>query len=348
LSIQLPVREAPVAPPKNNLVRLLIPGDGIERGLELREASGAAPMMFGHFAVYNRWTEIDSFFEGNFMERFVEGAFKKTFSEDRGSIKPIFQHGRDMMIGMKPLGPVETLREEKQGAYYEVPLVDAPYARETLLPGLRLNLYGASFKFRVIREEINEEPGRSSSNPNGIPERTVQEARLYEFGPVTFPAYADATAGVRSGTDDYFLEALMQGDPECVRAAAEFSREHVPFSVFIAQRLGVERAIGNGDGAAAADSEETSPPEEAERQMTETVQTLIDRGLTPEQVIAAVDAAEPADGAEGDAEAEREEQADDLAEEQDKSADKTQRATPDPAMRGTTSLLGKRKEPWRL
>ena len=33
-----------------------------------------------------------------------------------------------------------------------------------------------------------------------LPVRTLQEVRLHEFGPVTFPAYAAATAGIRSVT----------------------------------------------------------------------------------------------------------------------------------------------------
>jgi phage head maturation protease len=44
-------------------------------------------------------------------------------------------------------------------------------------------------------------PGTSSYNPDGLPERTVKEAQLFEISVVTFPAYEDATAGVRSLTD---------------------------------------------------------------------------------------------------------------------------------------------------
>jgi hypothetical protein len=35
-----------------------------------------------------------------------------------------------------------------------------------------------------------------------LPERTIKELRLFEFGPVTFPAYQSATAGVRSSEAD--------------------------------------------------------------------------------------------------------------------------------------------------
>ncbi len=192
--------------------------------LELRAADpgtagdgepAAMPTLHGHFAVFNRWTEIDSYFEGNFMERFAPGAFKKTFREQRDRMRVLFQHGRDSQIGDKPLGPIADLREDGEGAYYEVPLLDTDYNRE-LIPGLEAGLYGASFRFRVVREEVNTDPGESADNPKGLPERTIREAQVMEFGPVTFPAYDAATAGVRSLTDDFIV--MQMGGTERMRS----------------------------------------------------------------------------------------------------------------------------------
>lgn len=171
-------------------------------GSELRDTGTGDPgdgtTMFGHFAVFNEWTEIDSWFEGNFLERIASGAFKKTFRENRAEIKSLFQHGMDPQVGDKPLGTIGDLREDESGAYYEVELLDAPYVRDDILPGLRADLYGASFRFQMIREDFNTEPDPSESNPTGLPERTLKELRVFEFGPVTFPAYASATAGIRA------------------------------------------------------------------------------------------------------------------------------------------------------
>jgi HK97 family phage prohead protease len=185
--------------------------DGLYRavptGVELRAASGdGMPTLVGHFAVFQQPTEICSFMEGNFIERIAPGAFKKTFRENKDSIKCLFQHGCDPDIGDKPLGPISVLREDDTGAYYEVPLIDADYVRGDVLPGLEAGLYGASFCFEVIKEEFNEEPGASADNPRGLPERTLLEVRVPEFGPVTFPAYEGATAGVRSITTRIAIE----------------------------------------------------------------------------------------------------------------------------------------------
>lgn len=196
-----------------------IPVDDLYRGrpggLLLRaDAPTDGSLMYGHFTKFDEWTEIDSWFEGRFLERSVKGAFRKTIREQRDQIKVQFDHGYDMHIGDALLGPIDTLREEDEGPYYEVPLLDTDYNRDRVLPQLqgrlmngelRGSLLGASYRFRVTKEDWNRAPKASDHNPEALPERTIREVRLYEFGPVVFPAFPGATSGVRSLTD-HFLE----------------------------------------------------------------------------------------------------------------------------------------------
>ena len=204
-------QEKAAPPPRDSLIRGVFP-------LELRavEGEGGMPVLCGHFAVFDRWTEIDSAWEGQFMERLSPGAFKKTMQENRANMRVLFNHGQDPQVGNKVLGNIAELREDEEGAYYEVPLLDTSYNRD-LLPALELGLYGASFRFSVMKEQMNQRPERSESNPEGLPERTIQEVRLSEFGPVTFPAYKEATAGIRSLTDDFIVRRLV-GDPERIQS----------------------------------------------------------------------------------------------------------------------------------
>ena len=193
----------PERPPRDNLIRARRPG------IELRAAeSGGMPTMIGHFAVFNQWTEIDSMWEGTFMERLSPGAFTKTFQENRANMRVTLNHGSDPMAGDKPLGPITELKEDEQGAYYEVPLLDTSYNRD-ILPGLEAGLYGASFRFRVTKDDVTKKPSRSDYNPNALPERTIKEVSVEEFGPVTFPAYAGASASVRSLTDDFIVRQFV-------------------------------------------------------------------------------------------------------------------------------------------
>jgi hypothetical protein len=52
-------------PPRDNLCRAL------PLGIEIRadDDTDIAPILAGHFARFEEWTEIDSIWEGRFMER---------------------------------------------------------------------------------------------------------------------------------------------------------------------------------------------------------------------------------------------------------------------------------------
>jgi HK97 family phage prohead protease len=200
------------------------------------------------FSPFNKWYRIASWFEGDFMERTVKGAFKKTIAENVQNMRVQFDHGMDPSIGSKVLGGITSLEEKSAGPLGIVELDDTSYNRD-LLPGLKRGRYGSSFRFRVIRDEWNDEPGKSEHNPDGVPERTIKEVRLMEFGPVTWPANPAATAGVRSATDLYY-EALKAKDPKTyddMRSSAIALRE----------RTGA--AAGTPDPATAAPEDTTEP-----------------------------------------------------------------------------------------
>jgi len=199
------------AAPTDNLIRSSAPSAST---IALSEGR----TLFGHFSVFDTWTRIDSMFEGQFLERVAQGAFKDTFRAQASQIRVIFQHGRDPQIGDKPLGAPDVLREDDQGAYYESELFDTPYVND-LLPALRAGQLGASFRFRVTKEEWVEPRKATATNPEKLPERTIRAVHHFEHGPVTWGAYSAATAGVRSGTDD-FIESLMT-DPRFVARFTE-------------------------------------------------------------------------------------------------------------------------------
>jgi HK97 family phage prohead protease len=182
-------------------VPLLVPAYG---GCLNRDEQGATsmPTLEGHFSVWNEWARIAES-GGEFMERVAPGAFAASLTRQRPKI--LFNHGRDPRIGGLPLAVALTVREDERGGFYSAPLLDTAYVAE-LLPGLRAGAYGASFRFKVMREDWDEYPSRSTFNPDGLRERTIRAADVFEIGPVVFPAYAGATAGVRSLTD-LFAEA---------------------------------------------------------------------------------------------------------------------------------------------
>jgi phage head maturation protease len=184
-------------------------------GVAVREVNRGRPVLFGHFTKFNEWTEIDSRDEGHFLEQVAPGSFADSFN--RLTPKVLLNHGKDPTIGDQILGIPETLREDSQGPYYEVPMFEG--VPPLVMSGLRAGAYGASFRFHVEDQVADRKPGRSDHNPEGLPERTITKASVAEFGPVTFPAYTGATAGIRSMTDRFRPRSF---DEE----VAQMAREH--------------------------------------------------------------------------------------------------------------------------
>jgi HK97 family phage prohead protease len=203
--------------PTDNLVRASHDAGTLELRADTNGSSSGREM-FGHFAVFNQWTEIDSWYEGKFLERIAPGAFTDTLRDDADRIRIMYNHGRDPQIGDKPIAAPDTLREDQTGLYYEAELFDEPYATQ-LLPALRTGQLGASFRFSVVQEQWVEPSKATDHNPGKLPERTVQACNLFEGGPCPWGAYPQATAGVRSGTDQ-FLESFLH-DPRFVAAFTE-------------------------------------------------------------------------------------------------------------------------------
>jgi len=230
--------------PTDNLVRAF---HAPEAALLRVDGDGGADgnTLFGHFAVFNEWTEINSSFEGRFLERIAPGAFEDSFTSRSDSVRVLYDHGHDPMIGNKPLGNPRVMAEDERGAYYEVDLFDTNYVSE-LRPALEAGQLGASFRFRVSAERWRSPDKATADNPDKLEERTITGVELYEFGPVTFPAYSAATAGLRSRTDE-FHEMLL--DPT--------------FAVRFAERVGpkvVEHLIAKLPDGVRSDSTPTEQP----------------------------------------------------------------------------------------
>jgi phage head maturation protease len=99
--------------PRENLVRAVM-DDGVQfRATDPGVGDGRLGTLTGAFAVFNQWTEINSMWEGNFIERIAPSAFKKTVAENLSGMRVLFQHGQDPQVGDKPLGPIESLNERR-------------------------------------------------------------------------------------------------------------------------------------------------------------------------------------------------------------------------------------------
>lgn len=181
------------------------PRDDLTREVSFRvEPSNDGLTLEGYAAVFNTPTRIDSW-EGTFDEQIAAGAFTKTLSERTPVLQ--FDHGKHPLVGSIPIGAIQSLSEDTHGLHVRARLHDnwlVQPVRDAIREG---SIDGMSFRFSVVKETITQGVD--------VPMRTVNELKLYELGPVVFPAYESTTVGVRS------RYAELLADPE---ARAELAR----------------------------------------------------------------------------------------------------------------------------
>lgn len=209
--------------PLDNLTRQ------VDFTLERADSTDDGLTLEGYAAVFDTPTTIDSF-EGRFTEQIARGSFRKTLRERMPVLQ--FDHGKHPLVGSLPLGSIDTLREDGHGLFVRARLHDnwlVEPVRDAIKSGA---ISGMSFRFSVVREAW-QEPAKK----NELPSRTITEAKLYELGPVVFPAYADTSVGVRAQE--------LAADPD-------FRRE-------LARALVAVTDLGDGDDRS-DDEDRTSEP----------------------------------------------------------------------------------------
>lgn len=227
---------------------------------EIRDAGedgGDGLTLDGYGAVFGTPTRIDSW-EGTFDEDIARGAFKKSLSERTPVLQ--FDHGRHPMVGSIPLGSFESLSEDADGLHVVARLHDN-WLVQPVRDAIRSKaIPGMSFRFSVVKDEWRTAAGEplvgqqidralmaaDPADPTSIPKRTLREVKLYEVGPVVFPAYAETSVGVRSRD---LLDAFK--DPQ-VRA------EFVAALVGTPSDPGADEGSA-GEGRAATTDEEPTP-----------------------------------------------------------------------------------------
>jgi HK97 family phage prohead protease len=217
---------------------------------EIRDAAeGDGLTLDGYGAVFGSPTRIDSW-EGCFDEEIARGAFKKSLAERTPVLQ--FDHGRHPMVGSIPLGSFDSLREDDNGLHVVAQLHDNWLVQPVRDAIKSKAIPGMSFRFSVVKDEWRDAAGKlvkpddvqrllrasDAGDPESILKRTLREVKLFEVGPVVFPAYADTSVGVRSGE----ILALLS-DPQM---RAELARALVGTPV---EPSGAEGAPGEGRAA---------------------------------------------------------------------------------------------------
>lgn len=168
--------------------------------IEVRAADGDKPArIIGHPVVYNRWSED----LGGFREKVMPGALTKTLLES--DIRVLFNHDPNVVLGRNKSGTA-TFSDQSQSLRMECTPPDTQTVRDLVLaPMQRGDIDQMSFAFRVAGPAFIRQSARDTI-PAGTgevwsadyTERELHQLQMFDASVVTFPAYVQTDAQVRS------------------------------------------------------------------------------------------------------------------------------------------------------
>ncbi len=184
-------------PPAPVEVKSLVPAGAVERRhahfdeVEVRDDDGKLQFL-GHAAVFDRWSED----LGGFREKIQRGAFRKVLEQDP-DVRFLFNHNPDLVLARTTVkngpGALE-LREDPKGlrSYAELAPTSLATDLRTLVKTGVVSQMSFGFTMRGGKDVWAE-------GEDGLLERTIVSfGGLFDVSPVTFPAYPQTDASMRS------------------------------------------------------------------------------------------------------------------------------------------------------
>lgn len=199
-----------------------------------RAASDDGPIGFrGHAAVFGRRTWIGGKRWG-WWEEVDSGAFSKTIKE--ADVRFLINHDPNLLLARNKARTLR-LSEDKVGLDCDADMAPTTYGRDLAISLERGDISQMSFAFDVIGYRVGEaEDGKELI--------TLTELRLWDVSVVTYPAYAETDASLRSAAFGELCRR-MQVDPAAVLA-----------------RYGEHGSINLDDLRAPAETTRNGPPAE--------------------------------------------------------------------------------------
>lgn len=151
---------------------------------------GAIPFR-GEAIVYDTWTAIPDWWFGEFQERIAPGAASASIAVD--DIRLLINHDPNLVLARRRGDGADTLRflDGAESLGVEAELAPTSYGRDLALSLERGDVSGMSFAFEALDEDWAE-------RPDGTWQRTITRLRLYDVSIVTYPAYPETEAGLRT------------------------------------------------------------------------------------------------------------------------------------------------------
>ena len=154
------------------------------REFRVEGADGLPPKISGHAAVFDQLSED----LGGFRERIAKGAFERTLKEG-ADVRGLFNHDPNFILGRSTAGTLR-LKEDISGLLTEIDPPDTQFARDLLVSMKRGDISQMSFGFYTKQDKWDK--------LDGAWVRTLLDAELFDVSIVTYPAYPQTDAAVRS------------------------------------------------------------------------------------------------------------------------------------------------------
>lgn len=198
-------------------------GTTLDQAPAENESDAAEPMVTlrGYAAKYNVLSEM----MWDFQEAIAPGAFDNVMGDD---VRALFNHDPNHILGRTLSGTLR-LSLDDVGLVYEVDLPNTEMAETVSCAVERGDVTQSSFAFIVNEATWTE-------REDGTWLRTITNLkRLYDVSPVTYPAYPDATVGMRSAMvkeqrqlrDASLLEERRLSGAATIAQAAEARRRQL-------------------------------------------------------------------------------------------------------------------------
>lgn len=170
--------------------------------VEVRADGDSARAIQGYAAVYYDGTEGTEYrLFSDLVERIMPGAFDRAIAE-ADDVRALFNHDSSLVLGRTPA--TLSLKSDETGLKYDIKPGKTTVADDVIEHISRGDVTGSSFAFTVERQEFE-------AMEDGTEVRKILSVRLFDVGPVTYPAY-DATSATATRSSGEFTDAMEARD----------------------------------------------------------------------------------------------------------------------------------------
>ena len=162
----------------------------------------------GYASVFNSMSED----LGGFREIILPGAFKNALNDD---IRALYNHDSNYLLARTASGTLE-VKEDDKGLYYRFEMPNTSYGNDLLELYKRGDLTQSSFGFTVDKDSWRLEEGQHVRYIESV-------SSLFDVSAVVYPAYVQASSGLRSA------EPNGEGEAE---EARETPKEEVNLNLY--------------------------------------------------------------------------------------------------------------------